>query len=143
MPPWQLQMPTIPRLASPQHMLKPYQHSWRGQKKVGNGMIWHKMLLISTDGDISRFDRLRRLLGLHQHTPDGQPVAGTLVDLDELRKECWLGIPQRIRPLAWRILSVSSEFRGNLRIFLVAFEGIFKLFWHWHSRPYDSAWRVA
>lgn len=34
-----------------------------------------------------------------------QPAPGTIVDLNELRKECWLGIPQRIRPLAWRILS--------------------------------------
>jgi hypothetical protein len=33
------------------------------------------------------------------------PAPGTVVDLCELRKECWLGIPQKIRPLAWRILS--------------------------------------
>uniref|UniRef100_A0A1I8BHI3 TBC1 domain family member 22B n=1 Tax=Meloidogyne hapla TaxID=6305 RepID=A0A1I8BHI3_MELHA len=59
-------------------------------------------------GDVSRFDRLRRILGImidssnhHYH----QPMPGTIVDLCELRKECWLGIPQRIRPLAWRILS--------------------------------------
>ncbi|KAL3115814.1 hypothetical protein niasHT_007819 [Heterodera trifolii] len=52
--------------------------------------------------DVSRFHRLRRILGLL----DGEkPVPDTVVDLDELRKECWLGIPHRIRPLAWRLLS--------------------------------------
>lgn len=61
------------------------------------------------DGDISRFDRLRRILGIQNHQQSsGQPIGGIIVDIDELRKECWLGIPQRIRPLAWRILSVRN-----------------------------------
>jgi len=72
------------------------------------------------DGDISRFDRLRRILGIqnqHNQSGGGQPINGIIVDIDELRKECWLGIPQRIRPLAWRILSVRNfqiKFKNQL-----------------------------
>uniref|UniRef100_A0A183BSZ9 Rab-GAP TBC domain-containing protein n=1 Tax=Globodera pallida TaxID=36090 RepID=A0A183BSZ9_GLOPA len=59
-----------------------------------------------SDGDVSRLHRLRRILGLSSVGSDGKrPAQGTVVDLDELRKECWLGIPHRIRPLAWRLLS--------------------------------------
>ncbi|CAK5118023.1 unnamed protein product [Meloidogyne enterolobii] len=61
-----------------------------------------------SSGDVSRFDRLRRILGIlldNSNHHYQQPAPGTIVDLNELRKECWLGIPQRIRPLAWRILS--------------------------------------
>uniref|UniRef100_A0A914HXC5 Rab-GAP TBC domain-containing protein n=1 Tax=Globodera rostochiensis TaxID=31243 RepID=A0A914HXC5_GLORO len=60
----------------------------------------------SKNGDVSRLHRLRRILGLSSVGSDGKrPAQGTVVDLDELRKECWLGIPHRIRPLAWRLLS--------------------------------------
>lgn len=74
---------------------------------VGLNLI-HSVLSSHSDGDMSRFDRLRRILGLSQSQKanDTQPTPGIIVDLDELRKECWLGIPHKIRPLAWRLLSV-------------------------------------
>lgn len=34
------------------------------------------------------------------------PDEAVTIDLDELRKDCWLGVPHKLRPLAWRILSV-------------------------------------
>ncbi|KAI1709199.1 rab-GTPase-TBC domain-containing protein [Ditylenchus destructor] len=73
------------------------------------------------DGDMSRFARLRRMLGIRpnsnvyptSNSSDGNDAgnnssvetAETVVNMDELRKDCWLGIPHKIRPLAWRILS--------------------------------------
>jgi hypothetical protein len=44
--------------------------------------------------DFMRFQRLQRML-----TQD------EVVELEQLRKNCWLGIPHSLRPLAWRILS--------------------------------------
>lgn len=67
------------------------------------------------DGDIPRFDRLRRILGISisPAESDGKtPILGTMVDLDELRKECWLGISHKIRPLAWKLLS-ACDFEKN------------------------------
>lgn len=54
--------------------------------------------------DMSRFDRLRTMLGIVSEDRTESRV-GTDVDLKQLRKDCWLGIPHKIRPLAWRILS--------------------------------------
>lgn len=34
------------------------------------------------------------------------PEEAVTIDLDELRKDCWLGVPHKLRPVAWRILSV-------------------------------------
>uniref|UniRef100_A0A915EAT6 Rab-GAP TBC domain-containing protein n=1 Tax=Ditylenchus dipsaci TaxID=166011 RepID=A0A915EAT6_9BILA len=60
------------------------------------------------DGDMSRFARLRRMLGVTSKSASEASANGSaevVVSLDELRKDCWLGIPHKIRPLAWRILS--------------------------------------
>ncbi|KAH7718971.1 TBC domain-containing protein [Aphelenchoides avenae] len=51
------------------------------------------------NSDVSRFERLRRMLG------GKLPDEAVTIDLDELRKDCWLGVPHKLRPLAWRILS--------------------------------------
>lgn len=59
--------------------------------------------------DMSRFDRLRTMLGIVSEDRTESRV-GTDVDLKQLRKDCWLGIPHKIRPLAWRILSVILNF---------------------------------
>lgn len=59
------------------------------------------------DGDMSRFARLRRMLGIKPssnstvHYPSANSEGGdqrpeTLVNLDELRKDCWLGIPHKV-----------------------------------------------
>lgn len=31
------------------------------------------------------------------------------IDIEELRKDCWMGIPHKLRPMAWRILSVIKD----------------------------------
>ncbi|KAK0398023.1 hypothetical protein QR680_002392 [Steinernema hermaphroditum] len=64
------------------------------------------------DSEIARFNRMRTMLGLRlsptpQQKGDDQPPSPQClnVDLDELRKTCWMGIPAKFRPQAWRILS--------------------------------------
>uniref|UniRef100_A0A1I7YZ90 Rab-GAP TBC domain-containing protein n=1 Tax=Steinernema glaseri TaxID=37863 RepID=A0A1I7YZ90_9BILA len=64
------------------------------------------------DSEIARFNRMRTMLGLRsspipqQKANDQPPSPQCLnVDLDELRKTCWMGIPAKFRPQAWRILS--------------------------------------
>ncbi|VDM95392.1 unnamed protein product [Thelazia callipaeda] len=62
--------------------------------------------------DHSRFDRLRTQLGFHV-SPTSSPVIGSgsqflktiNIDLEQLRKDCWMGIPHKLRPTIWRILS--------------------------------------
>lgn len=56
---------------------------------------------------MSRFDRLRRKLGVQQQLSPGNKSTNESINMDELRKDCWLGIPHKLRPLAWRILSVN------------------------------------
>lgn len=78
------------------------------------------------DCDLSRFDRLRKVLGVQQSSSNSSTqinknkiclnsirnstpsitTSSEMIDLEELRKDCWLGIPHKVRPLAWRILSV-------------------------------------
>jgi ankyrin repeat protein len=48
--------------------------------------------------DFMRFQRLQRML-----TQD------EVIDLEQLRKNCWMGIPHSLRPNAWRILSGYSS----------------------------------
>lgn len=62
--------------------------------------------------DHSRFDRLRAQLGLRQSPPLSPSGEGSAslpqslnIDLDQLRKDCWLGIPHKLRPTIWRLLS--------------------------------------
>lgn len=49
--------------------------------------------------DFMRFQRLQRML-----TQDD------IIDLEKLRKNCWMGIPHSLRPNAWRILSGYSRY---------------------------------
>lgn len=42
------------------------------------------------------------------HSRDGTKKDSDSLDLEQLRKHCWLGIPPKSRPMAWRILSVCS-----------------------------------
>ncbi|EFO23216.2 TBC domain-containing protein [Loa loa] len=59
--------------------------------------------------DHARFDRLRAQLGVHTG-PSSSPknVTQSLktvdIDLEQLRKDCWMGIPHKLRPTIWRIL---------------------------------------
>ncbi|VDN56438.1 unnamed protein product [Dracunculus medinensis] len=58
--------------------------------------------------DHSRFNRLRAQLGLIQGTAStGYSVllSSSDIDLEQLRKDCWMGIPHKLRPSIWRILS--------------------------------------
>lgn len=34
----------------------------------------------------------------------GNTSLNEIINMEELRKDCWLGIPHKVRPLAWRIL---------------------------------------
>jgi len=45
------------------------------------------------EAEEGRFKRLQTIL------------QGPRVNLDELRNECWKGVPQKLRPLAWRLLA--------------------------------------
>ncbi|KAI6214451.1 hypothetical protein M3Y94_00269900 [Aphelenchoides besseyi] len=56
------------------------------------------------DRDESRFDRLRRVIKQCDLT-DSKNAAEGIINLEQLRRDCWLGIPNGIRPMAWRILS--------------------------------------
>jgi hypothetical protein len=55
--------------------------------------------------DESRFDRLRRIVKLCNFNEDGKEQVDGTIDLEQLKKDCWLGIPNNIRPMAWRLLS--------------------------------------
>jgi hypothetical protein len=70
---------------------------------------------------MTHFSRLKQMLGEALEFPEdnesdcnvpllfGQEkknVQGEAIDVEQLRKDCWLGIPNTARPLAWRLLSV-------------------------------------
>lgn len=68
--------------------------------------------LTALQRDHARFDRLRAQLGVHTN-PSLSPKNGTQslktidIDLEQLRKDCWMGIPHKLRPTIWRILLVN------------------------------------
>ncbi|KAJ1362876.1 hypothetical protein KIN20_022583 [Parelaphostrongylus tenuis] len=53
--------------------------------------------------DQARFERLRRLFSVSKTGDRSSPV--TDIDMEKLRKDCWMGIPHKLRPHAWRLLS--------------------------------------
>ncbi|CAI5448029.1 unnamed protein product [Caenorhabditis angaria] len=55
------------------------------------------------DRDQTRFARLRRLFSNGKSSGRSSPPVD--VDLDKLREDCWMGIPHKLRPQAWRLLS--------------------------------------
>ncbi|CAD5227337.1 unnamed protein product [Bursaphelenchus xylophilus] len=57
------------------------------------------------NGDESRFDRLRRVVKVSGHCDSSGVPSSHMINIEQLRKDCWLGIPNSIRPMAWRILS--------------------------------------
>lgn len=63
----------------------------------------------------------------HQQSSSSSGSGGEMVNMEQLRKDCWLGIPHKIRPLAWRILSVS--FVEFLRIKLFLLRGMYRPMW--------------
>jgi hypothetical protein len=56
--------------------------------------------------DLVRFDRLRLMLGGGGNPSSVVETEQQDVDLDQLRKDCWMGVPHTLRPQAWRLLSV-------------------------------------
>ncbi|VDK45835.1 unnamed protein product [Anisakis simplex] len=63
---------------------------------------------LGRDRDQNRFDRLRAQLGFHSDPSDddySHPPPNVSVDLELLKKNCWMGIPHVLRPIIWRILS--------------------------------------
>ncbi|CAD5220600.1 unnamed protein product [Bursaphelenchus okinawaensis] len=56
-------------------------------------------------GDEGRFGRLRRVVKVSGHCDPSNVPQNHMIDIEQLRKDCWLGIPNNIRPMAWRILS--------------------------------------
>ncbi|PIO59866.1 hypothetical protein TELCIR_18657 [Teladorsagia circumcincta] len=56
--------------------------------------------------DQTRFERLRRLFSAGKSNGRNSPPAD--IDMEKLRKDCWMGIPHKLRPHAWRLLSVGS-----------------------------------
>uniref|UniRef100_A0A0N5AEZ9 Rab-GAP TBC domain-containing protein n=1 Tax=Syphacia muris TaxID=451379 RepID=A0A0N5AEZ9_9BILA len=53
--------------------------------------------------DYLRFERLKAHLGIGIQQDNGN--SSFTVDLEKLRKDCWMGIPHKLRPMVWRILS--------------------------------------
>ncbi|KAL6739164.1 hypothetical protein Aduo_012647 [Ancylostoma duodenale] len=53
--------------------------------------------------DQTRFERLRRLFSVGKTNGRSSPPAD--IDMEQLRKDCWMGIPHKLRPQAWRLLS--------------------------------------
>ncbi|VDM85149.1 unnamed protein product [Strongylus vulgaris] len=64
-------------------------------------------LAIQKEGerDQTRFERLRRLFSVGKSNGRNSPPAD--IDMEQLRKDCWMGIPHKLRPQAWRLLSVN------------------------------------
>ena len=54
--------------------------------------------------DKTRFERLRRLFSTGKSSGRASPPVD--IDMDKLREDCWMGIPHKLRPQAWRLLSV-------------------------------------
>ncbi|CAJ0564238.1 unnamed protein product, partial [Mesorhabditis spiculigera] len=58
------------------------------------------------DRDAARFERLRKVLAARKNSNGGR--AGSPpgeIDMERLRDDCWMGIPHKLRPTAWRLLS--------------------------------------
>ncbi|MCP9265712.1 TBC1 domain family member 22A [Dirofilaria immitis] len=60
-------------------------------------------------GDHARFDRLRAQIGVYTSpslsSKNGAHYLKNIdIDLEQLRKDCWMGIPHKLRPTIWRIL---------------------------------------
>ncbi|PAV64616.1 hypothetical protein WR25_01690 [Diploscapter pachys] len=100
----------LQRLAIQKDPLPSHSHSAPAQS--GNP-IYPKLPEISTDqprscsgssatGDQARFARLRRLFSSGSTGRSSPPVE---VDMEQLKKDCWMGIPHKLRPQAWRLLS--------------------------------------
>ncbi|VBB28119.1 unnamed protein product [Acanthocheilonema viteae] len=81
---------------------------------IGGSMMAHdsptaRGHALALQRDHARFDRLRAQLGVHT-SPSLSPKIGTQslktidIDLEQLRKDCWMGIPHKLRPTIWRIL---------------------------------------
>uniref|UniRef100_A0AC35U818 Rab-GAP TBC domain-containing protein n=1 Tax=Rhabditophanes sp. KR3021 TaxID=114890 RepID=A0AC35U818_9BILA len=58
------------------------------------------------NADQNRFDRLCKMFGVDIH---GKRVEGMIVpetiNIEQLRNDSWMGIPTKLRPHAWRVLS--------------------------------------
>ncbi|CAJ0590516.1 unnamed protein product, partial [Cylicocyclus nassatus] len=50
----------------------------------------------------TRFERLRRLFSVGKSNGRNSPPA--VIDMEQLRKDCWMGIPHKLRPQARRLL---------------------------------------
>ncbi|PIO68605.1 hypothetical protein TELCIR_09602 [Teladorsagia circumcincta] len=57
--------------------------------------------------DQTRFERLRRLFSAGKSNGRNSPPAD--IDMEKLRKDCWMGIPHKLRPHAWRLLSIHID----------------------------------
>uniref|UniRef100_A0A914WUY4 Rab-GAP TBC domain-containing protein n=2 Tax=Plectus sambesii TaxID=2011161 RepID=A0A914WUY4_9BILA len=79
--------------------------SSRFSRSAGSGDLIPSSTSAGTgrEKDLVRFDRLRLMLG----TAGSQPGEAEQqdIDLDQLRKDCWMGVPHMLRPQAWRLLS--------------------------------------
>lgn len=80
---------------------------WRGSSQK-MCIVDDEIPLVGRDRDQSRFDRLRAQLGFLADPNDdySHPPQNISIDLELLRKNCWMGIPHIMRPTIWRILSV-------------------------------------
>ncbi|XP_016384511.1 TBC1 domain family member 22A-like [Sinocyclocheilus rhinocerous] len=59
-----------------------------------------------TQREASRLDKFRQVL------------AGPNTDLEELRKLSWSGIPRQVRPITWKLLSVSGTISAHSEVLL-------------------------
>ncbi|VDD88966.1 unnamed protein product, partial [Enterobius vermicularis] len=72
--------------------------------RVPSNSSEHRITGFGRERDHLRFERLRNYLGLNSDgTPSGSGVSD--LDIEKLRKDCWMGIPHKLRPMVWRILS--------------------------------------
>uniref|UniRef100_A0A915EFK5 Innexin n=1 Tax=Ditylenchus dipsaci TaxID=166011 RepID=A0A915EFK5_9BILA len=81
------------------------------------------LIEMKLDEMMTRFSRLKQMLGevletdsyslekaMKKNNPEDEAI-----DMEQLRKDCWLGIPNTARPLAWRILCGYSPTIHDLR----------------------------
>uniref|UniRef100_A0A673J1Y4 TBC1 domain family member 22A-like n=1 Tax=Sinocyclocheilus rhinocerous TaxID=307959 RepID=A0A673J1Y4_9TELE len=88
-----------------------------------------------TQREASRLDKFRQVL------------AGPNTDLEELRKLSWSGIPRQVRPITWKLLSVSGTISAHSEVLLQMVKLIRELHIHQefsinnpkhHSNPLES-----
>lgn len=96
--------PKLPKVSAEPPVFTSAGSNLNAAKGAGTNRVQSTSSGLNRERDYLRFERLRAHLGLGCNQNDNE--SGPLnVDLEKLRKDCWMGIPHKLRPTVWRILS--------------------------------------